>query len=74
MHVVAPCNTGWRSAEDWASHCPLSDGPSMRQLGGVAQVKEAMQQFAGKVAGESSKPKVIDETVLVGPPSRDPET
>ena len=46
----------------------------MRQLGGVAQVKEAMQQFAGKVAGESSKPKVIDETVLVGPPSRDPET
>ena len=33
------------------------------------QVKDAMQKFASKVAGESSKPKVIDETVLVSQPS-----
>ncbi len=35
------------------------------------QVKDAMQQFASKVAGESSKAKVIDETVLVSPPFPD---
>ena len=32
------------------------------------QVKDAMQHFASKVAGESSKPKVIDGTVLVSLP------
>lgn len=73
MHMVTPRNTVWRPSTKWAGQCPLSDVPSMKQLGGVIQVKDAMQQFASKVAGESSKPKVIDETVLVSPCSPDPQ-